>query len=171
MSMVMDSDRSAIISTCNQYRYRLERKVQDDGIIFAYFGINPSTADALIDDATVRKWIGFTKVNHGRRFIVGNVFAFRSTDVDKLAVASDPIGEENDKHIDSIIQDADVLVPCWGNLSKVPRSLQYRLDDVLNKLVNSGKPVMTFGLTKGGDPKHPLMLGYATNLVDWRSND
>ena len=72
---------SAVISPCGQYRYRPERDVPMDGLTFAFFGVNPSTADATLDDATVRKWIGFTKVNGGRRLIVGNVFAVRSTDV------------------------------------------------------------------------------------------
>nr|WP_246217502.1 DUF1643 domain-containing protein [Paraburkholderia panacisoli] len=48
---------------------------------FAFFGVNPSTTDATLDDATARKCIGFTKPNGGRRLIVGNVFAVRSTDV------------------------------------------------------------------------------------------
>jgi len=34
-------------------------------------------------------------------------------------------------------------------------------------LCTSGKPVKVFGLTAGGDPKHPLMLPYDTPLVDW----
>lgn len=37
-------------------------------------------------------------------------------------------------------------------------------DTVLFMLLASGKPVMHFGLTKAGDPKHPLMLGYDTPL-------
>ncbi|MGM3851662.1 DUF1643 domain-containing protein, partial [Salmonella sp. NW36] len=72
---------SAIISKCGMYRYRLERDVQPEGLVFGYFGVNGSTATATEDDHTVRKWIGFTKVNGGRRFIVGNAFAFRATDV------------------------------------------------------------------------------------------
>ncbi len=78
------------------------------------FGVNGSTATATEDDHTVRKWIGFTKVNGGRRFIVGNAFAFRATDVRELATAVDPVGPENEIHLERIIRDADVLVPCWG---------------------------------------------------------
>ncbi len=46
---------TAVLSPCSLYRYRLERDVQLAGQVFAYFGINPSTADATLDDATVRK--------------------------------------------------------------------------------------------------------------------
>ncbi|CAJ2900305.1 Uncharacterized protein conserved in bacteria [Burkholderia pseudomallei] len=101
---------SAIISQCGKFRYRLERDVQMDGLTFAYFGINPSTADATLDDATVRKWIGFTKVNGGRRFIVGNVSAYRATDVKELAdvLVTPDQWCANLVQISRIIEDADV---------------------------------------------------------------
>lgn len=47
---------SAILSACGKYRYRLEREVGMGGPVYAYFGVNPSTADGSIDDATVRRW-------------------------------------------------------------------------------------------------------------------
>ena len=159
---------SAIISKCGMYRYRLERDVQPEGLVFGYFGVNGSTATATEDDHTVRKWIGFTKVNGGRRFIVGNAFAFRATDVRELATMVDPVGPENEIHLERIIRDADVLVPCWGSRTKLPKSLYVHLDRLLEQLVASGKPVLAFGVTGSGDPKHPLMLGYSTSLVPWR---
>lgn len=158
---------SAILSPCGQYRYRLDRTVGMSGPVFAFFGVNPSTADATADDATVRKWIGFTKTWGGSRFIVGNVFAFRATDVRALAAVDDPFGPDIGDHITDIISEADILVPCWGNANKVPPKLQYAFDVLMDALASSGKPVRTFGLTASGDPKHPLMLGYRTPLVPW----
>ncbi len=61
----------------------------------------------------------------------------------------------------------DVLVPCWGSRTKLPKSLHVHLDRLLEQLVASGKPVLAFGVTGSGDPKHPLMLGYSTKLVPW----
>ncbi len=160
---------SAIISACGLYRYRLERAVAMEGPVYAFFGINPSTADASIDDATVRKWIGFTKTWGGSRFIVGNVWPLRSTDVRALATATRwlDIDRENLRHILAMAAEADILVPCWGDRGKVPRAMHNELDDLLTLLRGTGKPVMHFGLTKGGDPKHPLMLGYSTPLTTW----
>ena len=158
---------SAVISECGKYRYRLERDVQMDGKVFAFFGVNPSTADARIDDATVRKWIGFTKVNGGRRFIVGNVFALRSTDVNALKSDADPVGPENVEHLMAIAAAADILVPCWGARGKIPKELHFHLAQTLTLLVATGKPIMTFGFSKSGDPLHPLMLGYSPPLVPY----
>lgn len=155
---------AAIISECGKYRYRLEREVAHTGPVYAFFGVNPSTADATIDDATVRKWRGFVSRWGGSRFIVGNVFAFRATDVRELASASDPIGPLNAIHIKQIAADADVLVPCWGSRGKLPRHLRHHLIDCLAALRGLDKPVMTFGLSQSNDPLHPLMLGYSTEL-------
>lgn len=163
---------SAIISPCGQYRYRLEREVSmpfEGSKTFAYFGINPSTADAELDDATVRKWRGFTLRNAGHRFIVGNLFAFRSTDPKALTRQDDPFGLEWLSHMNAIIADADVLVPCWGSLVKMPKDLRGVPAQVLTTLMRSGKPVLHFGITSCGQPKHPLMLGYDTPLMPWSS--
>lgn len=160
---------SAILSPCGQYRFRLERDVQMEGIVAALFGVNPSTADAQVNDATIRKDIGFAKVHGWRRIIKGNVCAYRATDVRELATAMIMPSAylENLGHLQKIIADADILVPCWGRRSKMPLHMRHDIDRVLELLVISGKPVFHFGLTACGQPKHPLMLGYDTPLTPW----
>src|SRR5262245_24204521 len=116
---------SAILSPCETWRYRLDRDVQEHGLIFAYFGVNGSTAGPVEEDQTTMKWRGFTLRNGGRKYIAGNPFAYRATDVRELAKAVDPIGPENDRYLAEIIAEADVLVPCWGNRAKVPPKLRY----------------------------------------------
>lgn len=157
---------SAILSPCGTYRYRLDRTVATCGRVYAFFGINPSTADANADDATVRKWIGFTKAWGGSRFIVGNVWPLRAADVKRLgrAIKWCDVERENWRHLQQMVAEADVLVPCWGDRRKAPRVMHNDIDQLLAWLHNSGKPVMTFGSTAGGDPKHPLMLSYKTQL-------
>jgi hypothetical protein len=156
---------SAVISSCGLYRLRLDRDVQLHGIVAALFGVNPSTADAFIDDQTIRKDIGFAKLHGWRKIIKGNAFSYRATDVATLARCSDPIGPENSMYIEQIIAEADILVPCWGSRNKVPKALWSVLDGLMIKLMVSRKPVMAFGLTNSGDPKHTLTLGYDTKLV------
>lgn len=156
---------SAILSPCGLFRYRLEREIDPTGRgVVALIGVNPSTADATINDHTIRKDMGFARKHGWQRIIKGNVFAFRATDVNQLARVADPVGPDNDKHLAQIIHDADMLIPCWGRIDKVPATLRNDFSDILNMLRDSGKPVMTFGLTAGGDPRHPLMLPYSTLL-------
>ncbi|VWD15224.1 hypothetical protein BCO71033_02740 [Burkholderia contaminans] len=52
-------------------------------------------------------------------------------------------------------------------VSLMPSLISAALGVVTAMLCTSGKPVKVFGLTAGGDPKHPLMLPYDTPLVDW----
>lgn len=158
---------SAVISPCGTWRYRLDREVQPSGVVFAYFGVNGSTATGDEEDQTTRKWFGFTLRNGGSRYIAANPFAYRATDVRELACAVDPVGPDNARYLAEIIAEADVLVPCWGSRAKLPPRLRAHLDRLLRQLRASGKPVKTFGLTASGDPKHPLMLGYATALIDF----
>ncbi|MBW9062411.1 DUF1643 domain-containing protein [Rhizobium herbae] len=159
---------AAVFSDCGLYRMRLDRGVADRGFVFAYFGINGATATADDNDHTVTKWTGFTNRNGGARFIVGNVYAFCATDVRELANAADPVGPDNDRYLAEIIAEADILVPCWGSRAKLPPRLWPRLDLVADRIFAAAKPVKIFGLTRSGDPLHPLTLPYATPLTDWK---
>ena len=159
---------SAIISDCGEHRLRLDRWVTNscDTLTIAYFGINPSTADASVNDQTITKLGEFTRRHGGNHFIVGNVFTYRATDVRALYTVK-PNHADADRYLDEIIAEADILVPMWGRTSKVPAHLRPRFNEVALKLMAAGKPVRIFGRTNSGDPKHPLMLGYDTQLIEW----
>lgn len=158
---------SAVFSPDRMHRYRLDRDVQEQGVVFAYFGVNGATAGETEEDHTTMKWRGFTIRNGGRKYIAGNPFAYCATDVRDLAGAVDPVGPDNARHLVQIMADADILVPCWGDRGKLPRRLRHHLVDLKNQIFDTGKPVLIFGLTNAGDPKHPLMLGYNTPLMAW----
>lgn len=159
---------SAIFSACGAYRYRLGRIVQAAGIRALFIGVNPSKAGADVEDATTGKWRGFSLRNGIREYDAVNPFAFCATDVGELACASDPVGPDNIAHIMAAIANADVIIPCWGSRDKLPKQLRHHLTRLKLTIFAAGKPVRIFGLTKSGDPKHPLMLGYDTPLIEWR---
>lgn len=53
--------RSAVISPCKMYRYLL-RRAWDESLPTALFVmLNPSTADAEVDDPTIRRCMGFAR--------------------------------------------------------------------------------------------------------------
>lgn len=158
---------SAVLSSCGLYRHRLDRDVQAEGLVAALFGVNPSTAGATVNDATIRKDIGFAKVHGWRRIIKGNVFDYRATDVKALRTVMYPVSKENFAYLEQIAAEADILVPCWGDRAKVPRTLHHHIDKTLAFLRAQGKPMYCFGRTAGGDPRHPLMLGYDTPLEEY----
>jgi hypothetical protein len=159
---------SAVLSPCGLYRYHLSRSIGMGDRRVTFVGVNPSTADAHVDDATVRKWVGFARRWGFDRIDVVNLFAFRATDVRQLAGEADPIGPLNDDYIDEHVQAADLVVPCWGNRSKLPVSLRHRVLDI-DHLIRTRALGQTkcLGFTGSGDPRHPLMLGYDTPLEAW----
>jgi hypothetical protein len=160
------SGSSAVISECGRYRYRLERDGPGEGRTVVIM-VNPSTADAEQDDATIRKLKGFGARNQWGRIIVGNLFAYRATDVRELATADDPVGPENDAELRRICYNAKQVIVAWGPVSKVPKRLRERWRQVW-ELIQCYPPVLSIGEpAKCGHPKHPLMLAYDTPLIEW----
>ena len=163
---------SAILSQCETWRYRLERTLNSSsGPVAAIIGVNPSTADAKVDDQTIRKDIGFGRRLGWSRIIKGNLFAYRATDVRKLKDVVDPIGPDNDMHLEQIFRDADVLIAAWGPKAKLPRRLQPRYLEIIRIADRVAKPLLCFGRSGDGMPRHTLMLPYATPLEVWRGVD
>jgi hypothetical protein len=158
---------SAVISSCGTWRYRLERDLGRSGPVAAIFGVNPSTADAIKNDQTIKKDMGFGERLGWGRIIKGNKFAFRATDVNELKRAIDPIGPENDAYLEQIMRDADVHVVAWGPLAKLPIHLRPRWRAVDRIAKRVGCRLMCFGTAQDGHPRHTCMLGYSTPLIEW----
>lgn len=164
---------SAIFSGENPpiYRYRLERSLSLWGPTVALLGVNPSKAGAEVNDQTITKDIGFGERLGWGRIIKGNLFARISTDVrglrESLTNPIDPIGPENDAHLRQIMTDADIVVPCWGPTAKVPKAIRNRWRSVARIADDLGKPLWCFGVAQDGQPRHTLMLAYATPLIPW----
>lgn len=161
------SGNGAIISDCGRYRYRLDRPGSSAGAT-AVIMVNPSTADAAIDDATIRKLKGFGERNGWGRIIVGNLFAYRATDVRELGKVADPIGPENDDHLIRILAECDQVVCAWGPISKQPKYQRNRYLNVMALIQGAGLDPLCIGpAAKCGHPKHPLMLGYDQPIEPW----
>lgn len=158
---------SAIFSTCLKYRYRLERQIGMFGQVGAFLMVNPSTANASEDDQTIRKVKGFATRLGWSKAIVGNVFAYRATDITSLAGVVEPVGPENEAHLRRIIEDSETVVCAWGALEKLPLKLRDDWRTIVQLAQTNGKPLFCLGKVKSGHPKHPLMVSYSASVVDW----
>lgn len=170
LSFCMDKDQAmaAVLSPCGRYRLRLDRTVDTQfQTVAALIGVNPSTADATVDDPTIRRDIGFARRHSWRKIIKANKFAYRATDVRALRQADDPVGPGCDTHLRQVFQEADILIACWGPMSKLPRHLRERWRDVVAMADEAGKQLKCFGTAKDGHPRHTLMLPYSAKLVEW----
>ncbi len=113
-------------------------------------GLNPSTADAVANDPTIRRCIGFARDNGFGSLIVTNLFAYRATAPKDLFQAKDPIGPDNDHWLSTSAQHADQVLFAWGNHGK-----DGDRDHEVLALISEG---YCLGLTKLGAPRHPLYV-------------
>jgi len=156
-TLFQNSDSSAVISPDGLYRYRLDRQWDPAvGASVLWVMLNPSTADAEINDRTMDRVISFSLRFGFRRLQVVNLFAYRATKPRALLTADDPIGPENDAAIALAAQQTSAVVCAWG---ANPRYRQ-RAEQVVAILdANaSSKSYQCLGKTKDGHPRHPLYV-------------
>jgi hypothetical protein len=123
--------------------------------------LNPSTADALVDDATVRKCIAFAK-RWGRAGIkVVNLFAYRATDPDEMVAAPDPVGPRNIRLLSAIAahsaRTGEEIVCGWGAVAGRPKVAE-RAKAMIAVLNGNRGRLLALEVTLGGHPGHPLYL-------------
>lgn len=155
----------AVISDCGLFRYRLGRVWDADRRPLVFVMLNPSKADAEVDDPTITRCIGFAKAAGAGGIDVVNLFAFRATDPDDMAKAADPIGPLNNLHIRKAAEQGHRTVVAWG--AGVPRAYAWRVRDVMSILRNVGLPVWCLGITKAGQPRHPLFVKGDVSLAEF----
>lgn len=166
-----NSNRGAVISSCELYRYRLWRG-EAYGRQAIFVGCNPSTADAEVDDATVRKMFGFSARWGCSGFEMLNACGLRARNPKALLTADDPVGPGNRDAFEAAFREArqlaePLVVVGWG--SALPRQLRGHAMTTLGWLEALGAEVHCLGLTKAEkQPRHPLMLAYSTPLEPFR---
>lgn len=149
-------ERGAVLSPCRRYRYQLTRTWDESLATVAFVGLNPSTADATLDDPTVRRCVGFARDWGFGSLVLVNLFALRSTAPAKLYSARDPVGPENNRWLRLAREYAETVVAAWG----VHGELHGREREVRRLVPN----LRCLGRTSAGHPRHPLYLSKNTPL-------
>jgi len=147
---------SAVLSPCGTYRYRLERPGEGalaDAPPIAFVMLNPSTADAERDDATIRRVRALARGFGRGRIVVANLYALRARDPTALLAHPDPVGPENDVHLAALAREAGDVVCAWGNHADPGRAAE-----AAALLAGRGARLWHLGRTKSGAPRHPLYV-------------
>lgn len=139
--------KNAIISSDGKYRYQLSRIWDEEKSKVLFIMLNPSTADADVDDQTIRRVINFAKSWGYGGLFVGNLYAYRSTEPKDLRFTNNPIGEDNIQHVKNLIGLSERVIYAWGNNQKEP-----------DWLCNLVKTPYCIDISKNGIPKHPMLL-------------
>lgn len=150
-----DDSRVCVFSPDRLHRYTLWREFDLTNQTYVQFvGLNPSTADEVQDDPTVRRCIDFAKRWGFGALCMTNIFAYRATDPDVMKAAQDPIGPDNDAWLTRIAAGAGLVVAAWGNHGEF-MDRQRAVARLMPQLV-------CLGTTKTGAPRHPLYVRATT---------
>jgi hypothetical protein len=158
-------ERTAVFSPSRAYRYKLSRTWATGGNHVAWIMLNPSTADAMTDDPTIRRCTAFAKAWGFDGLSVVNLFALRATDPRELAVHARPAGADNDWFIRETAQGAPAVVAAWGAHAMARR----RGAEVARMLDADGVGLLCLGVTKDGHPRHPLYVHGDAPLVTYEA--
>lgn len=149
------------------HRVTLTRRWLGTGGEINWIMLNPSTADELADDPTIRKCIGFSKRWGFSSLVVTNLFSFRATHPKDLKdlVRSDyarAVGD-NDGALIECASRAQLVVAAWGTHGNIAG----RAEDVLYRVIPS-VDLYCIARTKDGFPLHPCMAGYTDAPLEFR---
>jgi len=148
----------AVISPCRRYRYALWREWDKRAPQMLIIGLNPSTADEIEDDQTIKRCIGFAQREDCGKLVMLNLFAFRATEPRDMLAATDPIGPRNDAMLRSYSRDERTAfaVAAWGTHAPAAR---------VTKVLSIFPKLVCFGRNADRSPKHPLYLPRDAPLV------
>jgi hypothetical protein len=176
LSTVPSVASGAVFSDCVRYRFLLWRTWDRAKDHAAFIGFNPSTADASLDDPTIRRCRSFAERERLGGFEMLNLFAFRETSPATLwKQKGDIVGAANDFAIDHAMYRCSRIIVAWGALVVEGPAhrrglIRARVEAIVRIAKTHGRELMCLGTSLAGHPRHPLMLKSETPLERWRPN-
>lgn len=150
------------------YRYWLMRQWGKVSPWMTFVMLNPSTADAIVDDPTIRRCMGFAHREGYGNMYVFNLFAFRATNPDDLEDAGasgiDVVGPSNEALLyDELMGCSNKVVCAWGAHPLAVEGGRKFVD----MAASNQTPLFCLGTTKSGAPRHPLYIKGDQPLVPY----
>ncbi|MFO0837294.1 MAG: DUF1643 domain-containing protein [Phycisphaerae bacterium] len=159
--------RGAVFDRARRYRYLLWRAWDAALARATFIMLNPSTADARRDDATIRACIRLARAWSFGGIEVVNLFAFRARDPRALLSVRDPVGPRNDALLRDAAMRASRLVCAWGCADR----WLARVDHVRRLIAGSRALLVCLGRTRNNHPRHPLYVRSAAPLIAFAECD
>lgn len=159
--------KQAELSSDKIYRYSLARCWKITNRFLTYIMLNPSIADAEVDDATIRVCCGRAKLLGYKGIVVYNLFALRSVSPKELYNHSDPIGPSNNRYLENRLKELyrqnEPVIIAWGNHG----SFKNRDKEFLEMSREYNTKLLALKITKSGQPAHPLRISYNQDLIPY----
>lgn len=154
----------AVFSQDEDFRYLLWRIWNPDLPFWSFGMLNPSTADHMKLDPTVKRCC-LRALNGGAGgLIVWNLFAWRATDPAAMKRVADPIGPFNDDATRLAVAAASLNIAAWGSHG-THREREFRVRAMLGQ---DQVPLHALGFTATRLPRHPLYLSFELQPRPWR---
>ena len=130
--MMAFTTKEATFSHDRVFRYTLHRIWNDNPNkkLVGFIMLNPSTADENVLDPTLTRCQDYAKVWEFDGMVIGNLFAFRSTDPLGLLNIPDPVGVENDEYLAKIRDEVRITIFGWGSNAKLRRLVMARIPKI-----------------------------------------
>lgn len=145
--------KDATIDVSGHYRYTLLREWNSDAPRVAFVMLNPSTADAEIDDRTINRCINFARSWDFGSIEVVNLFGYRTKDFNSIKGVHNPVGDDNDEFIKTVVDRSNIVVVAWGD-----NGTYLSRNSAVLKLLSEVEDLYCLGITRKKNPRHPLFV-------------
>lgn len=154
----------AVLDVGRKYRFLLWR-FWDERPRMLFIGLNPSTANELIDDPTIRRLCGFAQGWGFGGLYACNLYSYITPHPEELLPETRHHGA-NTPAIQMALRLSVLTVCGWGDgIKAIPQG-----DNCVQAVYELMESPMCLGLTASGNPKHPLYLPSEAELVEYQQN-
>lgn len=159
--------KGAEFSENGKYRYSLSRVWDSNKPPCMFVGLNPSTANGIEDDPTIRRVMRFAQDwSHGAVFML-NCFPLVSAYPEALEefLKAEDYKQHQEKNMEELIRHANVcpkIVFAWGNFEIVK---QTGMDKKLSDLFPNALALV---VNQDGSPRHPLYVKADTYPIPFK---
>lgn len=161
-----DTNSTAMMSPCGRYRYLLGRKWSGAKPLCGWIMLNPSKADASVNDPTIRRCMDFATTWGFGGILVANLFPLRATDPADLQVPDvDLFGPQEVNAVRVVMEQCGLVVAAWGSHEIAAR--HGRVDVVKREADAARKPLWAVRKNYDGTPGHPLYVPKLAKRVPW----
>ncbi len=158
-----------MFSECRSYRWILKRELVSGQKSIVFIGLNPSKANSVDNDRTLVRIINFCSKFYYKNVYVINLFALISKSPLQLSRSKDPVGKKNDFITLKVLEFWNQNSNCdlwlgWGDKGQLNNrdlkvlKLIENLSNLNSSENNHSKRVLSLGLSKKGNPRHPLYM-------------
>jgi hypothetical protein len=142
----------AVFSEDKKYRYELTRVWDDSKPKIGFVALNPSVADETENDPTIWKLVRSADGWGYGGIVIVNLFALVTSSPEAMKVASEPIGDENDKYLSKMSKASDLekIVAVWGD-----DGVHLNRAEQVKKMFSQ---LWALKISESGQPRHPRFL-------------